>query len=489
MNNVVYSFMKAFSEGGGYRVSRAEIRFGTDGWRGVIDEDFTEANVKLVARAVAEYLHHARPEGHGVLVGYDNRLKSEIFARVSAEELARCGLPTVLSERSLSSPALSFAVHHRKAMGGVMITASHNPPRFNGFKFKANYGGSALPEITEQIEAHLQRLLAGEQAAPRPSADLRVEDLTAEYLQQLRELVDLPRILSSGWRVVTDAMHGSGAGYLRTLLTGGRTQVIAIREERDTQFGGVNPEPIAPNLGALRETVLREQAHIGVALDGDADRVGAIDEHGNFVDSHRIFAITLYHLVQRRGWRGRVVKTVSTTNMIDALCQHFGLPLTVTPIGFKYICENMLQGDVLIGGEESGGIGIQNHIPERDGVLMGLMLLEAMTLSDMRLSDLVQQIFDLVGEHHYDRIDLHLQREEMPAARERIAKTDAHEIAGLPVRSINRMDGTKFLFENGAWLLLRASGTEPVVRVYAEASTPELVQRLLSAGEALVRGK
>ncbi|MEJ5251552.1 MAG: phosphoglucomutase/phosphomannomutase family protein [Chthonomonadetes bacterium] len=470
-------------------MSGTEIRFGTDGWRGVIDEDFNEANVRLVARAVAEYLHHAKPEGHGVLVGYDNRYKSEVFARAAAEELAQCGLPTVLSESSLSSPALSFAVHHRRAQGGVMITASHNPPRFNGFKFKANYGGSALPEITEQIEAHLQRLLAGEQAGVHSPAELRIENLTNEYLQHLKTLVNLQNILDTGFKVVTDAMHGSGAGYLRTLLTGGRTQVIAIRENRDTQFGGVNPEPIASNLGALMETVRRERADIGIALDGDADRVGAVDEQGNFVDSHRIFAITLYHLVQRRGWRGRVVKTISTTNMIDALCRHFDLPLTVTPIGFKYICENMLKGDVLIGGEESGGIGIQHHIPERDGVLMGLMLLEAMAISGKWLSDLVQEVFDLVGEHHYNRIDLHLEREEMPAARQRVAETEAREVAGLPVASIDRMDGTKFLFENGAWLLLRASGTEPVVRVYAEASSPELVERLLRAGEALVRGK
>jgi phosphomannomutase len=470
-------------------VSQVEIRFGTDGWRGVIDEDFTEANVRLVAWAVAEYLHHASPRGEGVLVGYDNRLKAEVFARVAAEELAKCGVPSVLSERSLSSPALSFAVYHRKAQGGVMITASHNPPQFNGFKFKANYGGSALPEITERIELHLQRILADQRARACLPAELRVENLTEEYLQHLKELVDLPRILDAGWRVVTDAMHGSGAGYLRTLLEGGATQVTAIREQRDPLFGGVNPEPIAPNLRLLTETVLRERAHLGIALDGDADRVGAVDEQGQFVDSHRIFAIILYHLVQRRGWRGRVVKTISTTNMIDALCQHLGLSLTVTPIGFKYICENMLKGDVLIGGEESGGIGVQRHIPERDGVLMGLMLLEAMTLSGKLLSELVQEIFDLVGEHHYDRIDLHLEREEMPAARERVAQTEAREVAGLQVKAIDRMDGTKFLLEEGAWLLLRASGTEPVVRVYAEASTPELVQQLLAEGEALVRGK
>lgn len=470
-------------------MSKVEIRFGTDGWRGVIDEDFNEVNVRLVAQAVAAYLHSAQPQGKGVLVGYDNRLKSEVFAWAAAEELARCGLPTVFSESSLSSPALSFAVHDRKAQGGVMITASHNPPQFNGFKFKANYGGSALPEITEQIEAHLQRILSTAHADTCAPAELHTENLTTGYLQHLRTLVDMPRILDAGWKVVTDAMHGSGAGYLRTLLEGGRTHVIAIRENRDTQFGGVNPEPIAPNLALLIDTVTREKADIGIALDGDADRVGAVDEQGNFVDSHRIFAITLYHLVQRRGWRGRVVKTISTTNMIDALCEQFGLPLTTTPIGFKYICENMLRGDVLIGGEESGGIGIQHHIPERDGVLMGLMLLEAMTLSGKRLSELVQEIFDLTGEHHYNRIDLHLEREEMPAARQRVAQTEAREVAGLPVKAIDRMDGTKFLFENGAWLLLRASGTEPVVRVYAEASTPELVQRLLAAGEALVRGK
>lgn len=465
------------------------IRFGTDGWRGVIDEDFTEQNVRLVACSVAEYLHQTQPQGHGVLVGYDNRYKSEVFARAAAQELANRGLPTVLSDRALSSPALSFAVYHRKTQGGVMITASHNPPQFNGFKFKANYGGSALPEITEHIEQHLQRLLEGGTVVAATPAEWRTENLTAEYLNHLKTLVDLSKILGAGWRVVADAMHGSGAGYLSTLLEGGRTRVIAIRENRDMLFGGVNPEPISPNLGLTKETVSRERADIGIALDGDADRVGAVDENGNFVDSHRIFAITLYHLVHHRGWRGRVIKTISTTNMIDALCKRFGLPLTVTPIGFKYICENMLQGDVLIGGEESGGIGIKHHIPERDGVLMGLMLLEAMTLESKKLSELVQEIFEMVGEHHYDRLDIHLKREEMPAARERVAQTEVTSIAGIPVSGIDRMDGTKLLLEGGAWLLLRASGTEPVVRVYAEASTPEMVERILRAGEALVRGQ
>lgn len=465
------------------------IRFGTDGWRGVIDEDFNEENVRLVARAVAQYLRSASPPGEGVLVGYDHRLKSEMFARVAAEELASRGIPVVLSERALSSPALSFAVRHRRAQGGVMITASHNPPRFNGFKFKAHYGGSALPQITEQIEAHLQRLQSGEVVSATQPAPLQVQDLTTEYLQRLGQLVDLPRVLSVGWKVVADAMHGSGAGYLPTLLKGGATRVVAIREERDPQFGGVNPEPIAPNLQVLQERVLQEQADIGIALDGDADRVGAIDEQGQFVDSHRIFAIVLYHLVQRRGWRGRVVKTISTTNMIDKLCQHLGLPLTVTPIGFKYICENMLQGDVLIGGEESGGIGIPHHLPERDGVLMGLLLLEAMTLSQQRLSQLVEEVFAITGEHHYNRIDLHLDRQQMDGARERIAHTEAREVGGIRVEAIDRMDGTKFLLEGGAWLLLRASGTEPVVRIYAEASSPERVAQLLEAGEALVRGE
>jgi len=469
-------------------LSSTDIRFGTDGWRGIIDEDFTDDNVRLVTRALVSYIREEQPAGHGLLVGYDNRRKSEDFARVAAEVVAEAGISVTLADRAISSPCLSFAVKHHGAQGGIMITASHNPPQFNGFKFKANYGGSGLPEIMAAIEQRIGKRAPNELQA-EVAETVRVADITTEYLLHLASLVDLQKIKDAGWQVVTDAMHGSGAGYFPAILQGGETRDVPIREDRDLNFGGINPEPIAKNLGILFETVRQLGADAGLAVDGDADRIGAADEYGNFVDSHRIFAIILLHLVERRGWRGPVIKTISTTSMIDKLCAKLNLPLTVTPIGFKYITENMLERDILIGGEESGGIGIRHHLPERDGILLGLLLLEAMTLSGARLGGLVEEVFDIVGPHYYDRIDLHLSRTEMPAARERVVETQAQTVAGRAVERIDRMDGTKFYFINGSWLLLRASGTEPVVRVYAEAESPEAVQELLKSGEGLVTGK
>jgi phosphomannomutase len=458
------------------------IKFGTDGWRGIIDDDFTDDNVRIVARALAVYLQKDKPAGSGVMVGYDNRRKAEDFARISAEELSQAGFAVTLSDVAISSPALAFAVKHNGAMGGVMITASHNPPTFNGFKFKANYGGSGMPEIMSKIESYL-----GENPVPI-NGSIVTADITSDYLNHLATLVDINLIKSAGWRVVVDCMYGSGIGYLEKLLAGGKTEVISIRSTRDLNFGGINPEPIAKNLQALFNAVKFNGAFAGIALDGDADRIGAADENGNIVDSHRIFAVSLLHLVEKRGWRGPVVKTVSTTSMIDILCKQLSLPYSVTPIGFKYICEKMLQEDVLIGGEESGGIGIRGHLPERDGVLMGLLLMEAMAQSGKKLGELVNDVYARCGFHAYNRIDMHPNVADMPAIRDRITNANNSELADRKIESIDKKDGTKFYFTDGAWLLLRPSGTEPVVRVYAEAESDKAVEILLSAGENLVNG-
>ncbi len=462
------------------------IRFGTDGWRGVIDDDFTEANVRVAACALTLWLRNEGTAGRGVVVGYDRRLKSPQFAAEAASVLQALGIPVVLSDRCCGSPAVSQAVFTRGAAAGIMITASHNPWRFNGFKIKASYGGSAGPEITSAVEGMLSEASRLADTLPGTLPAAPALDINTPYLNGVRQLADLAAIRNLPAAILYDAMHGAGAGYLPELLAGGTLRVLPIRDAADHTFGGVNPEPIEPNLEPLRQSILNTPGILGgIAVDGDADRIGAMDARGQFIDSHSLFAILLMHLVERRGLRGRVVKTVSTTRMVDHLCAHYLLPMTVTPIGFKWICDNMRQGDVLIGGEESGGIGITGYIPERDGVAMGLMLLEALAMSGRSIEQLLQDVWSITGERRYDRIDVHLPREAMPAAYELIASTQAGSIAGEAVARIDRLDGVKFELPSESWLLLRASGTEPVVRIYAEAPSRERVQELLAAGRNL----
>ncbi|HEY3332858.1 MAG TPA: phosphoglucomutase/phosphomannomutase family protein [Capsulimonadaceae bacterium] len=468
------------------------IKFGTDGWRGIIADDFTGANVRLVTQAIAEYftvnVHGQKPI---VIVGYDNRSQSEYFAAEVAKIVAMNSLLPILSSQACSSPAVSFMVQHVQACGGIMVTASHNPPNFNGLKVKAHYGGSASPAIIKVIEDRLQCLISDQRHPKTPARVMDVveyRDLSSDYLGHLSTLVDLRQIATANLRIVVDSMHGSGAGYLSSLLRqGGCENVIEIRGDRNPSFGGVNPEPIEQNMAALSEAVVHAGAHIGIALDGDADRLGAVDSEGNFVDCHRIFAVLLRHLVEHRHWTGSVVKTVSTTRMIDRLAELYGLRLHETPIGFKHICDLMLAGDVLIGGEESGGIGVKNHIPERDGVLMGLLLLEVMATRNLKLESLISEIMTDVGHHEYARIDLHPDAVRMPNIRTMLSTVHLTQMAGREILEISNLDGTKFNFDDGSWLLVRPSGTEPVVRVYAECPTRAGVNALLDAGVDLVK--
>jgi phosphomannomutase len=467
-----------------------QIKFGTEGWRGVIADDFTVANVRLVVHAIARHLQEAQPPGTGVLVAYDCRAQSEVFADAASKVLSHYGFPVWVAPRPVSSPAAAHAVVTHKMQGAVIFTASHNPPIFHGIKFKPHYGGAALTDITNSIEQHLQALLPEYERYTEPvegGDTIRTLDPVPDYLEGLHQFIRLDDLYEAGYRVVTDAMHGSGAGYLKAVLTRLGLEVHALREERNPWFGGVNPEPIAENLQPLIHAVRHLKADIGIAIDGDGDRVGAVDEHGNFVDSHRIFAITLRHLVERRGWRGEVVKTFSVSQMIDRLCAHYNLPLTVVPIGFKYICERMLQGDVLMGGEESGGIGITRYMLERDGVMMGLMLLEAMAMSGRKLSELVEDLFDITGPFYYHRIDAHFEREQMPALRQKLKTLTLQQVLDTPVMERNDLDGVKHILEDGSWLLLRASGTEPVVRIYAEAQTPERARHLSEEGHYILK--
>ena len=470
---------------------KPQISFGTDGWRGIIADNFTGANVRLVAQAVVNHLKRSDVPGEEtIFIGYDNRSQSEYFAAEAAKVVAASGMKAVLSAQSCSSPAISYNAHKGNAKGGIMITASHNPPQFNGLKIKMGFGGSALPSDVDKIVGELNTLLDAGIYSVKTSDDVintvEKRDLRPAYFDGLRGMVDLEKIKAAGYKIVADPMHGSGSGYLSDILRGAGIEIEEICRDRNPTFGGLNPEPIAQNLGPLKDAVLASKADVGLAIDGDADRVGAMDADGNFVDSHRIFALVLRHLYEDRGLRGSVVKTVSTTTLIDKLCAKYGLTLHVTPIGFKNICEWMLKESVLIGGEESGGIGVLGYIPERDGPLMSLLLLETMAARKKRLEEQIAELMAEFGPHEYQRVDLHPEPAKMPAVVKSLTEDNPDEIAGLKVEKIDRTDGTKFFFANDAWLLLRASGTEPVVRVYAESSSQEKVSELIAAGLGLV---
>ncbi len=469
-----------------------KIKFGTDGWRGIIADDFTGANVRLVAQATVNYFKKLDEGDKIVVVGYDNRSQSEYFAQEAAKVAVSNGFRAILSQQSCSSPAVSYMVKHYNAKGGVMITASHNPPNFNGFKIKAFYGGPASPSIITKVEGELAQLI--DQNAFFPSSPeyldkVEIEDFRPVFLGQIASLVNLDKIREANFKIVIDPMYGSGAGYLSSILEdAGVGNVIEIRKERNPYFGGINPEPIVQNMAATFSAVLTNHADVAVVTDGDADRVGAVDSQGRFVDSHRIFAVVLKHLAENREWTGDVVKTLSTTQLVNKLAAKYGRTLYETPIGFKYICDYMLDHDILMGGEESGGLGVKNHIPERDGVLLSLLLLEAMSYRGKKLEELIDEVMVEFGNHDYDRVDLHPDVTRWDSIAAYLKEYSPESFAGQPVKAVSKVDGTKIIFDDESWILLRPSGTEPVVRVYAESSTKERVKELLDAGTKIVNG-
>ena len=462
------------------------IQFGTDGWRARIGEDFNFENVRRVATAVAEYVREEGEPARGLLVGYDMRFLSPEAADVAADAVAARGVPVTLADRPTPTPALSFAVLARKAAGALMITASHNPCRWNGIKFKAPYGGSALPSIVKRIEFHLERFDSGHRSQQRiRRAGNEVADLVTPYLDRLKSSIDLEMIRRSGLRFVIDPMFGAGRGVIARLFDEAGVSHREIHGEHNPLFPGMNPEPIEPHVAGLQRTVSEGGYDAGFATDGDADRLGAVDRDGSFIDSHKIFSILLLHLAEDLKLSGEVVKTFSTTRMVDHLAQKFGLPLTVTPIGFKYICERMLTRDVLMGGEESGGIAIKGNPPERDGILNSLLLAEVMARRGHSLGELVAELEREFGPHAYNRIDLEVGREAIVRLLDRLRHHAFRQLAGLRIASTESLDGHKMIFGPATWLLVRASGTENLLRFYAEAPSREQVERLLNAAVAL----
>lgn len=476
------------------------IKFGTDGWRDIIADEFNFENVRRVAQAVSDHVKADCHRGGNprLVVGYDTRFLSDEFARQAALVAVANGIEVFLTESFAPTPAVSFSVVDKKADGAILITASHNPPCYNGFKFKAPYGGSATPDITEKIERHYRKnLTRGKMPSMIPleeavgSGRLHFFDPKEAYLSHIfnllnKDLFHQPSTVDHRPKIIVDPMYGAGQGYLSQALSCLGCYVEEIHNEINPSFGGVNPEPISENLGALRDKVTEGNFDVGLAMDGDADRIGAIDARGGFINSHQIFALLLEHLVGCRGWRGDVVKTVSSTRMIDSLTQKYDLKLLETPVGFKYICEHILSGDVLIGGEESGGIGIKNHIPERDGILVGLLLVEMMVTHGKTLGELVDDLMRRVGYFYYNRVDMDID----PSSKERISAhleaLELTELVNTKVVAVNDVDGYKFCLDDGGWLMIRPSGTEAVVRIYAEADSPQKVSLLLKKGQEIV---
>jgi len=464
-----------------------EIKFGTDGWRGVIAREFTFENLGLVAQATMDWMTREGLADQGLVVGYDRRFLSQEFAWRVAEVAAGNDIRVFLCDDVAPTPAVSWAARALKAGAGVMITASHNPPIYNGFKIKENFGGSARQETTrllEQIvaynraEGRLVRSITFEEACR--SGRIEQFDAATGYLQQLGHLVDIEAIRRAGIPAVADPMFGAGSGFFKRLLG-----IDEIHAEQNPSFGGRPPEPIGENLQELCGLLATGRYRVGLALDGDADRIGAVDERGEFFSSHAIFTLLLKHLVERKGLTGGVVKTVSSTRMIDLLAQKYDLPLYETPIGFKHICELMLGKQILMGGEESGGLGISGHIPERDGVLMGLLLLETVAMTGKGLRQQLEEIMDEIGHFYYRRIDTHISSEAKEALLLRLRNEPPATIAGRTVAATNFSDGFKFVFDNGDWLLVRPSGTEPVLRLYSEAAESAMVDTLLRAARRI----
>ncbi|MGA2508931.1 MAG: phosphoglucomutase/phosphomannomutase family protein [Candidatus Acidiferrales bacterium] len=466
----------------------AEIKFGTDGWRGVIAEDVTEENVRKVAHAIARYAVRAEKPGSGILVGFDTRFASERFARVAAEAVAATGTPVWLAADACPTPAISLLVRLRGAACGIQITASHNPYRWNGVKLKASYGSSASAAIVAQVETDLAKVLRDGVPALPPREDLiHSLDVRAPYLETLNGLVDWDRLRASKFRFLIDPMHGAGRGLLRELFHRNGIEAGEIRGTRDPLFGGVNPEPIEPHIEALRKAVREGGYDAGFASDGDADRIGAIDRDGAFVTPHQIFSILLWHLAGTRKLTGDVVKSFTVTKMIDKIAQKFGRRIWETPVGFKYICDRMLEGDVLLGGEESGGIATKLYLPERDATVSALLLAEVMAWHGKRLGELVAMLHREFGEHHYGRVDLTLKAGQKEKAIERFADAKFKQLLDWPIVRREDLDGVKVYLGDIGWVMVRASGTEPMLRVYSETTRAETTRRVLDEVTALVK--
>jgi phosphomannomutase len=478
-------------------MAQPQIKFGTDGWRAVIADDYTFANVRIAAEAIAAYVHAKEDPAKGLAIGYDTRFGSKRFARACAEVVAATGIPVQLADRITPTPALSYAVLWRGMAGGIMITSSHNPAQWNGVKYKGWYGGSGKPSMIAEIESRLG------QSVPRTAQPAAIEevDFLPPYLKAIESFTSLDALAKSGMKFGLDSMYGAGGTIISDIFTRLGVAHVQIRGNVDPLFPGINPEPIEPHIRELGEVVVANGCQAGLCTDGDADRIGATDEHGEFVDPHKIFCVLLSWVLKRHNdWPGAVTRAFNTTKMLDRICLKHGRELIEHGIGFKYVCDYMLEREVVMGGEESGGIGFQRHLPERDGLLNSLLLANVMAEEGKTLGQLVAGLQEEYGEHQYGRIDLDLPEEVKNGA---IARAKALQpgdpvFAGMPIYCQEDLDGVKFYLDNPeamtkpkaaeTWLLLRASGTEPLLRIYTESCSKESVAKLLESARAFALG-
>ena len=468
------------------------VTFGTSGWRAVLGEDFTFQNVRIVSQAIVNVLKQEKIGHRGLIIGYDSRFLGEQFARTAAEVFAGHGIKVLLCDRDTPTPAISYHVLQSKLAGGLNISASHNPPEYNGVKFTPEWGGPALPETTRAIEQRLVRLLHGEHVKwlPWEKAErtrmVQKFDPRPDYLAALEKLIDVDAIRQANLRVVMDPLYGTSRGYLDTFLRNAGAKMAVLHYWRDPYFGGVRPEPTRETTAELQETVKQENAHIGLATDGDADRFGVVDRDGSFIDANIVLALLVDYLATTRRWTGDVGRSVATTHLIDRVAHKHGLGVRETPVGFKYLADLLSKGEIRMGGEESAGLSIEGHVPEKDGILACLLVTEMIARTGKTLCELTEELFKRLGAVYSSRADETVMETTMQENLLKIQESPPSDIAGKPVQRVDTVDGCKLVLEDGSWFLFRPSGTEPLVRCYAEASTPLDMEALMAAGRQLL---
>jgi len=467
------------------------IKFGTDGWRGIIAADFTFDNVRVCAQGVVDYVKQEGLAHRGLVIGYDTRFASEDFATAAAEVATANGIKVYLCQHITPTPVIGYAILMKKAAGAIIITASHNPASWNGFKYRLEQAASASPEVIAELERHISEILATGSVKNIP-LDQAVRqglvesfDPSPSYLQHIGGLVDLERLRHGGLRVVVDSMYGAGAGYFRSILSGGTTEITEIHSERNPLFPGIRPEPIASNLAELSARVKKNGASVGLATDGDGDRIGIVDEKGEFLTPLQVFALLALYLLEVCGERGAIIKTITSTSMLYRLGELFGVPVHETPVGFKHVAPKMIAEDALMGGEESGGYSFRGHPPERDGILSGLFFLDLMIRLQKSPSQLIDYLYSKVGPHYYQRMDIEFPAGQRETVSHRLSKSRPSHIDNTRLEEVGTSDGFRFLLADRSWLLIRFSGTEPILRIYAESDSPARVQRLLEEGRRM----